>query len=158
MQKKDKVIFALIIAASIIVLLIVFFATGLLHLPKTKKAEEADMGQITQTADDYDPVMDYHPPEDEVVETTNFAIISNIDSLFGLLTLQALDDLEPSLSEWLRTKAYDDSEFMNFTIDESTITDDRSYPYFEMDCDTAPELSIRAHYDLPNYKWVFETK
>ena len=156
MQKKDKIIFGLIIAGALLVLLVVFFATGLLHLPTTKKTEDANMGDITQTADDYDPVQDYNPPEDEAVATDNFAIISNVDSLFGLLTLKALDDLEPALSEWLRTKAYDDSEFLYFTIDETTITDDRSYPYFEMQLDSDKSVKIRAHYDLPEYKWVFD--
>ena len=156
MQKKDKIIFGLIIAGSLLVLLVVFFATGLLHLPTTKKAEEENIGEITQTAEDYDPVQDYNPPEDEAVATDNFTIISNVDSLFGLLTLKALDDLEPALSEWLRTKAYDDSEFLYFTIDETTITDDRSYPYFEMQLDSDKNVKIRVHYDLPEYKWVFD--
>ncbi len=133
---------------------------GLIKIPKLRSNNNSsELGSITSTAVDYDYSQEYEWQYDEIIENEDkvFTNIQNIDLVSNNLTLQAIKDIDSELSAFLILNGYSEKEVVNLSIIESSIVNDRSYPYFEMNIENN-EMVIKAHYDLPNYKWVFEKK
>lgn len=160
MKKSDKKILIIIIIIALFIMIFFMIMQGLIKIPKLRSNNNSsDLGSITSTAVDYDYSQEYEWQYDEIIENEDkvFTNIKNIDLVSNNLTLQAIKDIDPELSAFLILNGYSKKEVVNLSIIESSIVNDRSYPYFEMNIENN-EMVIKAHYDLPNYKWVFEKK
>lgn len=156
MKKNDKIFFITVMCVAVIITIIAMVVTGVITVPSGKKSED-NLGSITKTAEDYDYTQDYTQQYDEVIDPDTFVLINNAELIFDNLTLQATSDLDKELSKFLLLKGYSGDELVTLTIDESSIVNDRSYPYFEMRVDS-DGYKIRAYYKLEEYKWVFKEK
>ena len=157
MRKRDRIIFISGMFTVIIIVIFIMFLTGVVTLPKAESSKEQNIGEITKTADDYDPSIEYIQQFDEVVEDDYFVVINNIDLILNNITLQAANDLDRELSNFLVTQGYSSDDLVTLTIDESTIVNDRSYPFFEMKIDGTTK-TVRAYYELEEYTWKFSMK
>ena len=158
MKSKDKKILIGIIAASIIMIIGFLLVQGLLK-PHNKTKSSGELGEITKTADDYDYTLEYVPQYDEVIENLPvvFTCINDISPISDNVTLMALESLDKSLSEYLMNNGYEKENYLTLTINEDSVVDDRSYPYFEMTIDGTGTV-VSAVYDLPTYTWKFRIK
>lgn len=159
MKKNDQKIMIIVLICAIVVLVIFMFLQGLIIKPHFTKDNSTEIGSITQTAEDYDPTQEYEWSGDEVIDY-NVPIITNIENvnlIFDHITLQATQQLDTELTAFLLKNGYDENKLYTLSITPSTIVEDRSYPYFEMTIKEDGNV-IKAYYDLPTYKWVFEFK
>ena len=162
MQKKDKLIMIGIMAGAFIFIAVVLVVTGVFKLHVNTPDKASELGSITKTADDYDETQEYVQQYDEVIETSEpiFVDIQNMELVFNMLTLQAIEDLDKDLSSFLLTKGYKEDTHISFSISQSSIVYDKSYPYFELVSQNKDvEIpTIKASYYLPEYTWQFEFK
>lgn len=160
MKKNDKKSLIMIIVIALLVVILFMIMQGLIKVPKlNSKNNSSELGSITMTAEDYDESQEYEWQYDEIIESDDkvFTNIQNLDLISDDLTLQAIEDIDSELSNFLMLNGYSGKDAVNLAIIESSIVNDRSYPYFEMSIEN-DEMVIKAHYDLPNYKWVFDKK
>ena len=160
MKKKDKKTLILITISALLIMLIFMLIQGLVRVPKLRlNGNSSELGSISSTATDYDYSQEYEWQYDEVIESDKkmFTNIQNLDLVSNILTLQAIEDIDYDLSNFLMQQGYSGNDAVTLTIIESTIVNDRSYPYFEMKVEN-DAMIIKARYDLPNYKWIFEKK
>lgn len=160
MKKNDKKSLIMIIVIALLVVILFMIMQGLIKVPKLhSKNNSSELGSITMTAEDYDDSQEYEWQYDEIIESEDkvFTNIQNLDLVSDNLTLQAIEDIDSELSDFLMLHGYSGEDVVNLAIIEGSIVNDRSYPYFEMSIEN-DEMVIKAFYDLPNYKWVFENK
>lgn len=160
MKKNDKKILILITISAFLIMVVFMIVQGLVKIPKFRsKNHSSGLGSITKTAEDYDYSQEYEWQYDEIIESNRamFTNIQNINLVSNILTLQALEDIDYDLSDFLMLQGYSEDDAVTLTIIENTIVNDRSYPYFEMSIENDGVI-IKARYDLPNYKWIFEKK
>ncbi|WP_026667633.1 hypothetical protein [Butyrivibrio sp. AE2005] len=160
MKKNDKKSLIMIIVIALLIVILFMVVQGLIKVPKlNSKNNSSELGSITMTAEDYDESQEYEWQYDEIIESDDkvFTNIQNLDLVSDDLTLQAIEDIDSELSNFLMLNGYSGKDAVNLAIIESSIVNDRSYPYFEMSIEN-DEMVIKAHYDLPNYKWVFAKK
>lgn len=160
MKKNDKKSLIMIIVIALLIVILFMVVQGLIKVPKlNSKNNSSELGSITMTAEDYDESQEYEWQYDEIIESDDkvFTNIQNLDLVSDDLTLQAIEDIDSELSNFLMLNGYSGKDAVNLAIIESSIVNDRSYPYFEMSIEN-DEMVIKAHYDLPNYKWVFDKK
>lgn len=157
MKKKELLLTVAILLVALLFIIIVMLISGTLKFSNSTKGDSSELGEITTQAEDYDEVLDYNPEGDELVKSDTFIVINNPELIYKNLTLMALGDLEKDLSTWLTSKGYGSEEFIYLNIIESSVVDDKTYPYFELE--SSGELPrIKAYYDLENLAWVFDFK
>lgn len=160
MKKNEKKILILITISAFLIMVVFMIVQGLVKIPKFRsKNNSSELGSITKTAEDYDYSKEYEWQYDEIIESARamFTNIQNINLVSNILTLQAIEDIDYDLSNFLMLQGYSGNDTVTLTIIENTIVNDRSYPYFEMRIENDGVI-IKARYDLPNYKWIFEKK
>ena len=157
MKKKDLFITLGVLFGALIFIVLVIILTGVFDLSTISSDNSSELGSITKQADDYDAFLDYNPEGDEAVESDTFIVIDNPELIYNNLTLMALGDLESSLSTWLISEGYSSEDFIHLTIIESTVVNDRTYPYFELN-ESEEIPRIKAYYNLKELEWVFGFK
>ena len=121
------------------------------------KSEEIELGDLP----DYEEVNDEDigtPTEgdgDDVIDEKMHVEITNINLVFDLLTLEAIEDLQSNLSDWIDENGFADEGLIEFTIDKDSIVYDRSYPYFVLKMNNY-DKKIKVRYHLDRYEYEFE--
>ena len=147
-----------IIIVAVLFVIFMLFILGVFKSP-AKKDDTKEQGKITQTADDYDPSLEFvAQSEDEAGIDVNIVSIENTKIVYDLLSLQAIQKLRPSLTNFLLMQGYDEETIVYLKIDESTVSEDRSYPYFELFDTNDTDTVIQCHYDLDKYEWNIHFK
>ena len=155
MDKRDIKILVVILLFAIVIIAVALGFKGLLKPKKETSTKSEKLGTVAAVADDYDYSTEYEPTDDEITEDDErFVVIDNIDLVFSILTLQAIEDIDQSLCDYLKVNGYDGKTFLTLYIIPSTINYEREFPAFEMIIDNDGR-KIKAVYNLPEYKWQF---
>ncbi len=158
MDKLTKQMFIVIMIGAVALIALFLVLLGVFKIPE-KKDTSSQRGEITQKADDYDPSYEFEAQsEDEAGVENNIVSIENPELIYNLLALQALQKLRPQLTKYLIMNGYDEDKVIFFMVDDYSVSEDRTYPYFEMYDRDDKNTVIQCHYDLDKYEWNFNFK
>ena len=118
MKKNDKKTLIMIIVIALLVVILFMIMQGLIKVPKLhSKNNSSELGSITMTAEDYDDSQKYEWQYDEIIESEDkvFTNIQNLDLVSDNLTLQAIEDIDSELSDFLMLHGYSGEDVVNLS-------------------------------------------
>lgn len=161
MEKKNIVI--LIGAVIICIVAIIIVNRDSIFTKQTSDTEmssvEGNMGDFEaeeQTEEEEEELMDIPFTMDEEYDyiAQEYIYITNLDLVYDLLTIQALQDIESETYDFLNAHGYGESH--ELTIIEDSIIWEKSYPCFEAKIEGIEGKVIEIRYDLRNQEFEFQ--
>lgn len=103
----------------------------------------------TVPEDDYTGAFD-----DGFIAEEYYVGFTNLNTVYDLLTLQALSEISSEAAGYLNEHGFGDVH--SLTIIESSIVYDRSYPYFLCRLENVNHICLEIRYDIESMQFAFD--
>ena len=114
---------------------------SLFHLPIPSPSDEHE-DNYTGAIDDGFTAQEY------------YVGFTNLNTVYDILTLQALSDISSEAARYLNNHGFCDIH--SLTVIEDSIISDRSYPYFLCRLENNSEICLEIRYDVESMRFLFD--
>lgn len=160
MKRKDFIILGLCVAMVLTLIISLLLLTGQgKNSNQNKPHEHGTIIIKEEVVEEENEELFYEAsPGELIAPIKRQVVIYNSNILYDLITLEAIKQLEPNITNFLDHHGFSNVNFLK--IDENSIIKEKAYPYFVCTMFNANETpienkKIEARYHLEDYQWEF---